>query len=253
MRKLLHCLLALCLLLPLCAQAADDPVAVTDQILWTYQTPGSMKSVAYVPFELTNTSNETVALTVCQVEVLDQAGNLLLREETLNFFPKVLAPGQKGYGVYECGLWGTNAAQFAAPRIHPVALATDKEARVLPLRLDFNEIDDCCGVIRACFTAKNNTDRPMTDGVGVAALFGEDGRLLDVAIQPYADNLFPETPIVLSPGEVDGDLVLRLWSYNFDVFTAMLEHGVEETIGFICSAQADLRYYGDELVPEEWW
>ena len=252
MKKIALAALLCILLLPVCGQAYEEAVVVSDLMLWTQQYLGSPGGSIYVPFELTNTSDTTLEITRCEVAVPDITGEILLREDVLSFYPKILKPGQKAYGLYERKVWGLDAARYAAPLFTLITRTTDRNAFVLPMAFEGNEVDACCGVIRACFMAMNRTRQHLNDGIGVAAFFDKGGQLLDVVIQPYADNLFPYDPINLYDFESKDALILRLWSLNYAVFDRVLERGVRWTTGFICSAEADMEYYGNAFDRDDW-
>ena len=239
-----------CPLAPAPQPAPALDVAVTEAEMYTGQS--GTDAYMLVPFVLTNHSGQTVEMPYLAVDFVLKDGSIVLSQSLTDFYPKVLGPGECAYGSIKQQLYnfGKQCTQLAMPRIVPVTRVSMLTPSHLPLALDFNEMDDCCDVVRSLVSCANPTDIALYNQVAVMTYRDQAGKLVDVVIQPYEDDLFPEEPVSLLAHDAPSEYVVRFWKYHEESFDRIMEEGLGECAGFVCAA--DPWNVLAPIVPE-WW
>lgn len=227
---------AICPLEPVPMPVLSLDVAVAEAEMYTGQS--GMDAYMLVPFVLSNNSGQTVELPYLAVDFVLEDGSIILSRSLTDFYPKVLGPGECAYGsikqyLYNCGRqW----EQLAMPRIVPVARLSKLTPARIPLTLEYNEIDDCCGVVRSLVSCTNPTGTSLYNQTAVVIYRDQACKLVDVVIQPYEDDLFPEEPVSLPALDDRNEFVVRYWGYHGESFDRIMEEGLGECSGFVCAA-----------------
>jgi len=214
MKKIVCALMALALILPTAALAAD--LEITQEAF--YVTPFLNYYAGEIFCEVTNTSDRIMKITDGQYELYDADGASLNSGSIYSIYPHTLGPGEKAYFSVTSGVKdATSAAYIDSYSVSVVGKPVDEkepEYEVSDVRME-----EKSGIIRGtrlAATVTNNSEELPAQLYLTFAVFNGEGKLLFVTAASSMG-------LALLPGN-SGEMGMDI---DRDIITALADRGEE--------------------------